>query len=129
MIDLCLFLWGTQQEPRAGTENMCSQQMRWVMKAEGSEVCTERGFSVDSSFKCDELTALQKTTPPTTRKNAHSLCYLGAVRKESLSFRNQQGKQTIPIPVVVLALLLCYVLQCYLVTRAFYHCVLTAKIW
>lgn len=36
---------------------------------------------------------------------------------------------TIPIPVVVLALPLCYVLQCYLVTRAFYHCVLTAKTW
>lgn len=87
MIDLCLFLRGTQQKPRAGTENMCSQQMRWVVKAGGSEVCTERGFSVDSSFKCDELLFRKPQHQQLGRMHTHSVTWVQWVYTN-----NQKGK-------------------------------------
>lgn len=85
MTDLCLFLQGTRQEPRAGTENTYSQQMRWVVKAGGSEVCTERWFSVDANFKCD------------VRKPQHQ--QLGRMHTHSVTWvqwvytNNQKGKR------------------------------------
>lgn len=76
MTDLCLFLQGTQQEPRAGTENMYSQQMRWVVKAGGSEVCKKRGFSVDSSFKCSELLFRKPQHQQLGRMHTHSVTWV-----------------------------------------------------
>lgn len=88
MTDLCLFLRGTRQEPRAGTENTYSQQMRWVVKAGGSEVCTERGFSVDANFKCDELLFRKPQHQQLGRMHTHSVTWVQWVYTN-----NQKGKR------------------------------------